>query len=469
MLEPTQSILAGGTGSASSARNASGAYSSTTDFTDRGTFQDPAFALNRSVPVHRWVPWIAGYSQAFAEDAILRFTDGSNQLILDPFAGVGTTLVEADRLGHRGIGFEINPYAAFAASIKLRSHNLNTKLLRETISRLEEYGRRCETDGITPASVEPAGFRTRDPFYSPQVLKKVLFIKDFIDGELSGNDEIADVMRLAFAATMVAYSNYSYEPSLGRKASAGRPEVLDFPVVETVTRKLTKIADDSDWSFENRLGRNREGAAIYLKSFLDEYHDVNRHSVNLTITSPPYMNNYHYNRNTRPQLYWLEFCKSPADLKPLEDLNFGTYWQNARDQEPVELNPLIDAPCILDTLERIREQNQGRGVYGGPGWANYATIYLNDSARFMKGLHWVLHPEGTALVVIGNSIIQGVDVPTDQFMACIAERCGLEVRSLETPREARVGSSIVNSAVRTAPAPQRSHLYESVIELRHKR
>ncbi len=468
MSEPSQSIVENQSGSVSRTTNTARAYS-TTDFKDKGTFQDPAFALNRSVPVHRWVPWIAGYSQAFAEDAIVRFTSGSDQLILDPFAGVGTTLVEADRLGHRAVGFEINPYAVFAASIKLRSHSLNTKLLRETIVRLEDYGRRCEMDGIIPASAEPKGFRTREPFYSPEVLKKVLLIKDFIYEDLKGSGEVADVMRLAFAATMVAYSNYSYEPSLGRKAAAGRPEVFDFPVMETVVKKLSEIADDADWSSENRLGENRKGAAIYLKSFLDDYHEVDRHSVNLMITSPPYMNNYHYNRNTRPQLYWLGFCASPADLKPLEALNFGTYWQNARDQEPVSLDPVIDAPDILDTLERIREQNQGRGVYGGQGWANYATIYLNDSARFMKGLHWALHPEGTGLVVIGNSIIQGIEVPTDQFMACIAEGCGLEVRSLETPREARVGSSIVNSKVRTAQAPQRSHLYESVIELGHKR
>ena len=50
--------------------------SGTTTFAVNGcAFRDPAFKANRDAPVHRWVPWIAGYSHSRV---------------------VGTTLVEAD-------------------------------------------------------------------------------------------------------------------------------------------------------------------------------------------------------------------------------------------------------------------------------------------------------------------------------------------------------------------------------------
>ena len=84
-----------------------------------GGFRDPAFAANRDSPVHRWVPWIAGYSQQFVQSALSKCLDQPGT-VLDPFAGVGTTLVEADRIGHEAIGFEINPYAAFASRTKLK-------------------------------------------------------------------------------------------------------------------------------------------------------------------------------------------------------------------------------------------------------------------------------------------------------------------------------------------------------------
>ncbi|MFQ5859412.1 MAG: hypothetical protein ACE5LU_27760, partial [Anaerolineae bacterium] len=53
-------------------------------------FNDPAFAGNKSLPIHRWVPWIAGFSSDFVRDALVRYLEGKGT-VLDPFAGVGTT------------------------------------------------------------------------------------------------------------------------------------------------------------------------------------------------------------------------------------------------------------------------------------------------------------------------------------------------------------------------------------------
>ena len=132
------------------------------------SFQDPAFSQNKRVPVHRWVPWVAGYSQRFAEDALDRYTNGTDQLVLDPFSGVGTTLVEADRAGHRAVGFEINPYAAFVSQTKLRAHRIRTCALRQVIHELLRYAKAIDTNRLVPKSSPPDGFRTRSPFYSPK-------------------------------------------------------------------------------------------------------------------------------------------------------------------------------------------------------------------------------------------------------------------------------------------------------------
>jgi hypothetical protein len=54
-------------------------------------FNDPAFARNKTLPVHRWVPWIAGFSSDFVRDALQRYL-ADKGTVLDPFSGVGTTL-----------------------------------------------------------------------------------------------------------------------------------------------------------------------------------------------------------------------------------------------------------------------------------------------------------------------------------------------------------------------------------------
>ena len=424
-------------------------------------FRDPAFMANREAPVHRWVPWIAGYSKFFVEDAIARCTSGPS-VVLDPFAGVGTTLVEADRVGHEAVGFEINPYAAFAAQAKLKAHRVDSDCLRSTIDHFNVFMGEGIQRGIRPQAVPPAGFRTRSPFYSPKVEQKVLLALDFIADQ---EPRIADIYRLAFAATMVSYSNYSYEPSLGRKATVGRPDVDDYDVAEAMTDKVIQMVDDIAWYRDSRDTRRRKDGKIIQQSFFDGHSDLDAESVDLLITSPPYLNNYHYNRNTRPHLYWLGFCSSPGDLKHLEELNFGGYWQNAREHKRIELDPSIEDEAIHETLAKVRRKNPEKGIYGGSGWANYAARYFNDCVRFVKGAAWCLRSGGTALVVIGNSILQGVPIPTDRFLAKIAESRGFEVEGIHVPRNARVGNSILNSSVR-AGKTNGSSLYESIVELR---
>ena len=424
-------------------------------------FRDPAFTANRDAPIHRWVPWIAGFSGGFVADALARFMDGTGT-VLDPFAGVGTALVEADLAGHEAVGFEINPYAVLASRTKLAAHRACPSRLRRAAAAFAAFAEEAASQGRAPRSAPPPGFRTRAPFYSPRVLAKVLLAFDFIAGQ---ERETAVIFRLAFAAVMVECSNYSYEPSLGRRAAAGRAGVEDFPLMERLAEAVLRMAGDAAWYRERRARPGRSDARVFQQSFLEDYRRLRQGSVDLIVTSPPYLNNYHYNRNTRPQLYWLGLAHGPGDLKRLEELNFGGYWQNARDLDAVALAPPAADGELRATLARIAGRNPGKGLYGGRGWANYAARYFNDCARFAAAARHCLRPGGRTLVVIGNSILQGVPVATDRFLARIAAAQGLEVVAIHTPRAVRTGSSIVDSSVR-AGAANGHRLHESVVELR---
>ena len=68
-------------------------------------FREATAAQNKILPIHRWVPWVAGFSAQLVEDEIdayLPKQGRSRKLVLDPFAGVGTTLVEALMRGRKG-------------------------------------------------------------------------------------------------------------------------------------------------------------------------------------------------------------------------------------------------------------------------------------------------------------------------------------------------------------------------------
>lgn len=433
---------------------------------------NPHFADNKTYPVHRWVNWIAGFSWKFAGEVIDRYippgTDRSKEIVLDPFAGVGTTLIEAQRRRIPTIGFEINPFAHLAARAKLEAVLVEPSAFRDQVNKYvsdlsctEKIIDQSELEDVPlPKRQPPRGFRSRVPFFSPKVERKVLLTLDYID-EIS-DIPTADLFRLAFATTMVSFSNYTYEPSLGSRPGAGKPLQDNAPVVPTIAAKLLQMTEDIA-SYRTELGDFDvvSNFDVRLQSFFDGSKDLDNDSVSLVVTSPPYLNNYHYIRNTRPHLFWLGYVSSPDQLSTYEHQNFGKFWQTVRDGEPVPL--AFEMPILAEQIEQLRGLNIHKGVYGGGGWANYAATYFNDSNRFVRELARVLKPGGTAVIVVGNNVLQGMEFKVDEELANIAHQVGLKGRS-DIVRLQRVGSSIMGTGSRQKVG-HRIELYEAAVTI----
>src|SRR5205807_8381824 len=78
-----------------------------------------SFVDNMQLPVHRWFRYSAGFSACWAGDLIREAAGGGAFHILDPFAGSGTVVLEAERAGVEGIGVEAHPFVARIARAKL--------------------------------------------------------------------------------------------------------------------------------------------------------------------------------------------------------------------------------------------------------------------------------------------------------------------------------------------------------------
>lgn len=425
-------------------------------------FKDPAFMENRKVPVHRWVPWIAGFSGRFV-DSVLGTYMGRRKLatVLDPFAGVGTTLIQSAMRGHDVVGFEINPYAALAASAKLNALRVKTKALDAALEamRQDAYSWR---NGRVATHVVPEAFRSRIPFYSSKVEKQVLHALEFTSK--IDDDCVRDLVRVAFGAVMVSFSNYTYEPSLSSRPGAGKPLIQDADVAATLLEKLRQMRVDIEWLKSEANGTHPRSGRVYNEDFFAGSRLLENQSVHLMVTSPPYLNNYHYARNTRPQLYWLGLISSPAGQRPLEEGNFGTFWQIARDKNHVALG--FEHRGLERILSKIRRLNQEKGQYGGRGWANYAASYFNDCDRFLVTLKRILVRGGTGVIVVGNSILQGVNIPVQEILGDIAEMHGLSLEGIYRLRNKRVGDSITSSSVRRGGS--NATLNESAVVVRRR-
>jgi hypothetical protein len=110
-----------------------------------------------------------------------------------------------------------------------------------------------------------------------------------------------------------------------------------------------------------------------------------------------------------------------------------------------------------------------KGHYGGAGWANYVASYFNDAARFLELVSRQLEPGAHAVIVVGNSIIQGIEFKVDHLLAQLAEQQGLYVEDISIVRTKRVGTSIIDSAFRNGEGSShksRTQLYDAAVILR---
>ncbi len=451
----------------------------TRDVAADAVFRDSAFEDNKRSAVHRWVPWIAGFSAGFVADTFRHYLpdpDRRGALVLEPFSGVGTTLVEGLLHGYDVAGFEVNPFAALASRVKTQAFRLDAEAVRLGLLAFEHKTRQ-RTEAVdcaflagtninqclpAPRTAPPPAFRSRVPFFSPAVERKALHSLDVIQ-ELPGAD-IRDLFLLAFGAVMVQFSNYSYEPSLGSRVAAGKAEIPNADVVGIITAKMKTILDDlAGYGDAMRRHRPPPTARLFSESSLALPGRLPPASADIVVTSPPYLNNYHYIRNTRPQLFWLNFIAAPSELKRIENENFGKYWQTVRDAPLASLN--FRLPDLEERIAAIAAMHPEKGVYGGKGWANYAVEYFNDCERICRGLEYVLKPGGRAVFVLGNSITQGVEPPTDRIFGAIGELRGLELENIHLLRTKRVGNSILNSSVRNGETT-RAILYETAVVLK---
>ena len=212
-------------------------------------FGDTAFSENHKRRLHRWVPWIAGFSSSFVTgvlDGVRR--NGERLQVLDPFAGVGTTLVEAMQSGDGSIGFEINPYAALACRAKARVAEYDVDLLASAIERFEEFSDNRLWLNTPPSSTAPAAFKSRVPFFSPDVEPQVLTCLDFSKKRPTAGSKSSS--NWPWGRSWLASPTTPTNPSLGTRAAAGKPNVEQADVLGIVSRSSGTCTKTSSTSKE---------------------------------------------------------------------------------------------------------------------------------------------------------------------------------------------------------------------------
>lgn len=385
---------------------------------------------------HDWYRFVLSYPPHLVRNYISKFHLDKDSVILDPFCGTGTTLVEAKLAGIKSIGIEANPFPYYASSVKL-DWTISPDLLlsqahdvaKATLGILEFQG----IDDNQPFEVVQPDVALRTlgdeeaklllaNSISPLPLHKTLVLIDCL--KAYQNRPFYRHALLALANALVfKISNLYFGPEVGVR----KPK-LDVPVVSNWLVEIDKIVND----LHMVAGKKFAEADVYLADARN-LENLQPNSIDAVITSPPYPNEKDYTRTTRLESVLLGFITNKEELRKLKRtlVRSNTRGVYKGDDDDTWVAEHLEIQRIARDIEKRRIE-LGKNSGFEKLYSKVTRLYFGGMARHFAELRRILRPGAQLAYVVGDQASYlRVMIRTGQLLADIAVALGYELVDID--------------------------------------
>jgi DNA modification methylase len=374
---------------------------------------------------HDWYRFVLSYPPHLVRTYFARFGLTKGHLVLDPFCGTGTTLVEAKKNGIRSCGIEAHPMPCFASRVKT-DWSVESRALVEHAGDVVQRARRALAHWNGQRKALPAELESLllGQSISPIPLHKCLILQEEIQS--ASDSGIRNIELLAFAFVSVfSASNLKFGPEVG----LARNKKDDAPVFEDWLAKINDMAGD--------LRQYASLASVFSRCVLGDARkmlaDLPPRFVDGVITSPPYPNEKDYTRTTRLESVLLGFIRSKQDLRLLKETLIRSNTRNVYHMDDDDLavlgNNKIDA--IASEIER-RRIALGKDSGFERLYHRVTKLYFGGMKRHFEQVKRILKPGAKLAYVVGDQASYlRVLIRTGELLSDIAHEAGYEVLSLD--------------------------------------
>lgn len=382
---------------------------------------------NGKEAVHRWSPYIQGFSASFVRDAIAYLQNGRGALrVLDPFVGSGTVAIQARMMGVESCGVEFNPLLHFVAKTKAEGWRANPKLLRQSAKKVVACRRRASAPD----------FLASGQHFSEGVLAELESLKrgiELLPSDTAETRRVRDLLRLSLSSILIDCSRLVRSPCLTR-----RPEKQVEPqkVRAMFNEKVSRIAEDIERLRKTRGQIRPARCDILRKNSITHEHE---RTYDLAVTSPPYMNGMDYVINYKIEMSWLDFADSQKGLKRIKD-GMVACDNVSRGMVRDFSESLSESDGWVEGISaNVAEKIARRKFYRRTDMPDIMRKYFSDMRSSLRHMINAIHPGGKVIMVVGDSLMAGVYVPTDLILAKMGKDEGLKIESVEKARNRRSG------------------------------
>lgn len=408
---------------------------------------------------HRAFRFPAKFHPPVATALVQKFSD-EGELVLDPFCGSGTMLVESLVAGRHALGYDVDPLAVFVSKAKTRRYNIAelTKLLSDLSEVMSDLRRQdIKADGSLEEDFSLLTFNRRvakfdhripaipriDHWFRLRVTLQLCQIRDLF--EEYGDADTSDFLKLCFAAIIRNASNADPVPVSGLEVTShmldreeeGRA-IDPYELAIAALRRNLKAAE----SFQNAIGKKPPRCQVAQRDASEKWL-VNVPKADVVITSPPYLNAVDYYRRHTLEMYWLDLVASQDERLELLPRYIGRANPKKGQVSAERISP-----------SKIEKSWKAKLKRDAPDRAHALEHYAATMQTAIENQAQALKKDGRLVLVVGNSRIHGARFPTAQLLQELSvgafEHCAsywYPIRNRYMSYERHNGASIAKESV----------------------
>ncbi|OYD15199.1 DNA modification methylase [candidate division WOR-3 bacterium JGI_Cruoil_03_51_56] len=402
------------------------------------TRQLVSFQANKQMPFYRWYKFKEGFSAALVDILMNRYGVASG-IVLDPFAGVGTTLFAAARRGLDAEGIEVLPIGQEVIRDRLvveRELTPDDERVIKEWAEIKPWRRGARRQPLPELRITAGA-------YPPDT---VAAIEGFLGALARENDRVQAALRLVLLSVLESVSftrkdgqYLRWDRRSGRRQGVrpfNKGAIADFD--EAITLKLSDMLRDVSLQRQpvdlfpapQRFG----DVTLHEESCLTVLPGLKANRYAAIVTSPPYCNRYDYTRT-----YALELALLGVDETALSALRQAmlTCTVENRAKDLLAISPNWKAPiAAADQLELLQailaylEAMKAAGKLNNNSIPRMVRGYFYEMACAIWECCRVLKRGAPMCMVNDNVRYAGVSVSVDLILSSIAEQAGFEVQSI---------------------------------------
>lgn len=385
--------------------------------------EDAIYVINQPNPnsfTHNLFKYPCKFIPEIPRWAMRTFLDNSTvkKTVLDPFAGSGTTLLEASLEGYDSIGAEIDEIAKMI--IRVKTTKLSKKELLEASQITREILIRITNDKYAANEVTLPEINNLEHWFEEKNLNDMGHI--YYSLNLLENMHVRDFLLICMASIVKRVSNaddISPKPYVSNKIKKIPPSVSK--VFEDVVMKNISSMEKME---ECELAPvSVEGDATHIAA--------KENSIDIAITSPPYINAFDYVRTLRLENLWLRLS-TEDELREKKKRYLGTESIKVKEEKEI-LEILDDSKLLKNYYEQILTVDERRALI--------TKKFFEDMKVNMQEVYRALKPGACYVIVIGNSSIRKVEIESWRVLEDLADVIGFKYVS-------HIGYEIQNPYIR---------------------